>query len=37
MGEVIETETPETVDTLPVPKQEEAVKREGNGFGTFIR
>lgn len=29
MGEEIESETQETVDTLPVPKPEEAVKREG--------
>lgn len=29
MGEEIEIEAQETVDTLPVPKPEEAVKREG--------
>lgn len=29
MGEEIEIETQETVDTLPVPKPEETVKREG--------
>lgn len=29
MGEETVSETQETVDTLPVPKPEEAVKREG--------
>lgn len=29
MGEEVESEIQETVDTLPVPKPEEAVKREG--------
>lgn len=29
MGEEVETETQEMVDTLPVPKPEEAVKKEG--------
>lgn len=29
MGDETEVETQETVDTLPVPKQEEAVKKEG--------
>lgn len=32
MGEEIASETQETVDTLPVPKPEEAVKREGKYF-----
>jgi len=30
MGEEVESETQETVDTLPVPKPEEA-KKEGKG------
>lgn len=29
MGEEIESETQEPVDTLPVPKPEETVKKEG--------
>lgn len=29
MGEETATETQETIDTLPVPKQEETVKKEG--------
>lgn len=32
MGEETASETQETVDTLPVPKPEEAVKREGKYF-----
>lgn len=29
MGEEVASETQETVDTLPVPKQEEVAKKEG--------
>lgn len=35
MGEETVTETQETVDTLPVPKPEEAVKREGKYSNIF--
>ncbi|XP_071631957.1 gamma-aminobutyric acid type B receptor subunit 2 [Temnothorax longispinosus] len=34
MGEEVESEMQETVDTLPVPKPEEAVKREGPSITT---
>lgn len=29
MGEEVASETQETIDTLPVPKQEEVAKKEG--------